>query len=193
MKNYENTIICDVDSVVANLQHSWLGRYNTDYQDSLTPEQLTGWGMHAFVKPACGQKIFDYLSDQTLYDDVPPIAGALAGIRALRALGYRVVFATACNLHMGGRKLRWLSDHGFLTLLHGNLSHDYVEINDKSLLAGSAFAIIDDYPKNLRDFRQPVLFRQPHNHLGNPGNLDTFHADDWTAVVAHFDRLRKLV
>lgn len=190
MKNFSNTIIVDVDGTVADLMPAWINRYNNDYQDSLVPDQLISWDVDGYVKPECGKKIFDYLSDKTLYDNVLPITGALTGINALRELGYRVVFGTACNMNMGGRKLQWLADHHFLTLLHGTLSYDYIEINDKSLLSGSAFAIIDDAPKNLRGFEQPILFRQPHNHAGNPNQPATFHAADWPDVLRYLSAPR---
>lgn len=184
--SYQKTIVCDVDGVVASLLPAWLARYEKDFDHKLTNEDITAWDLKQFVKPECGVKIFDYLHDKTLYDEVLPIPGALAGIEALRELGYRIVFGTASNSSMSGRKLHWLEEHGFLTLLFGSMSYDYVELNDKRLLSGSACAIIDDYPKNLKGFLHPVLFRQPHNHLGCPDEPMTEHADGWTEVVAYF-------
>jgi 5'(3')-deoxyribonucleotidase len=63
---------------------------------------------------------------------------------------------------MSGRKLRWLADHGFVTLVH-NQSSDYVEAHDKSLIAGDI--MIDDYWKNLEsaNVTHKILFDQSHN------------------------------
>lgn len=161
----ENPLIVfvDVDGVVADLGTEWVRRYNADYDDTLDYHNgITGWDMSAAVKPECGKKIFDYLHAADLYDGVQPIEHALAGVQSLRALGYRVVFATSTNVHQAGNKLRWLARHGFLELKYGTISPDYVELHDKHLLRG--FALIDDGPHNLAGFKGGrILFHAGHN------------------------------
>lgn len=179
-------VLCDLDGVVIDLMPAWLRRYNAEYGDTLTLAQIVEWDMVKAVKPECGKDIYKYLHNHELYDDAQPIEGALEGITELRKLGYRVVFATATNMHMAGRKLRWLAEHGFLELTHGTISYDYVELQDKSLLSGTgAVAIIDDYAKNLHGFTNGelrILFPAHHNvrDRHEPG----FHRpDSWRGAV----------
>lgn len=158
----EMKIFVDVDDVCADLMPAWLARYNRDYQDSLTREQITGWSLLEHVKPECGLKIYDYLEDPTLYDDVGLIDGALNGVNSLREMGHRVIFATSSTNGAAGRKLRWLIEHDFLKQNPKRVYHDYIEIHDKSLLAGDV--LIDDGPHNVKNFKGlGVLMRRPHN------------------------------
>jgi 5'-nucleotidase len=185
MSTTKPIVYCDLDSVVIDMLPGWVARYNAGYNDSLQVSQITDWDMVKFVKPECGRAIYDYLHVHELYDDAPPIEGALEGIKELRKLGYRVVFATACNKFMAGRKLQWLADHGFLELVYGTFSYDYVELQDKSLLSGSGVAIIDDYPKNLAGFTRgelKILFPAHHNlHL--PHDATIYRPTGWQQVV----------
>ena len=52
------TIGVDCDDVVISLVPTWLSLYNKDYNDNLTPEQITDWDVGLFVKPECDNKIF---------------------------------------------------------------------------------------------------------------------------------------
>lgn len=151
------TIYIDIDDVCANLMEQWLARYNQDYDDNLTAEQIVDWDTSKFVKPECGTKIFDYLSDRTLYDDVKPATGALEGVKVLREEGHRVIFLTAFVPKMSGRKFEWLETNGFAPE-----KHNYVESYDKSIFIGDF--LFDDRYENVRDFKGlGVLKRRPWN------------------------------
>ena len=168
----QKIIAVDIDGVCADLHHAWLGRYNKDYDDTLTAEQITEWDMTKFVKPECHTKIFDYLHDKRLYDDVPALPGALQGVQDLRDMGHRVIFATATNVQMAGRKLHWLETHGFLKLTYGTHSKDFVEAQDKGLVR--ADCLIDDGLHNLELFQGvKVLMHCQHNASDN--NRDAYY------------------
>ena len=77
-------IACDVDGVVANLTKPWLARYNKDWNDNLKIKDIEGWGIQDYVKPECGLKIFNYIKDPSLYDEVLPFSGALNFINTLK-------------------------------------------------------------------------------------------------------------
>ena len=154
------TILCDVDGVVADLCTTWLGRYNADYDDHLSPNDITAWNTHDFVKRSCGMKIYDYLWDESLYDNVQEIPGAFDGIKMLRAAGHRVVFVTS---GIQPAKVRWLHERGFLTAQTWQQERDIVIAHDKSLIKGDV--LIDDGPHNFQGFNGiKVLFNQPWNH-----------------------------
>ena len=77
-------VAIDVDGTIADLAEIWLARYNKDWNDNLKKKAWIEWGVDKFVKPECGIKIFDYLEDPTIYDDVLPIEGAKEGVDWLR-------------------------------------------------------------------------------------------------------------
>lgn len=154
-------VACDIDGVLADIHQIWLDRYNVDYSDHLTVDRITEWDMSRFVKPECGKKIYDYLDDPSLYDEMPPIEGALEGVLELRRAGHRVVFVTSSVNGASGRKLRWLQDWGFFETRRKS-EPDYVECTDKSLIR--ADVLIDDYHGNLAVFHgERIQFLQPWN------------------------------
>lgn len=153
----------DVDGVVADLHTTWLRRYNQEYGDIVQYEDIGKWRMQDIVKPECGEKIYDYIKDPSVYDDVKPIKGALEGVTALRNMGHRIVFASSCLMGTADAKWLWLNKHGFLksNLAHGT-DKDWLAVNDKTLVR-SAY-LLDDKYENISTFPGiGVLFDQPWN------------------------------
>ncbi len=148
----------DVDGVLADTMTPWLARYNAEFDDNLTPEDITDWSIHDFVKPEARKRIYR-LMDASIYDDTLPIAGALQGVRELRCLGHRIIFITSSMENQWGAKYGWLKRHGFI-----EARKDYFEAADKALVA--ADLLLDDYHTNVMRFsilRRAVLFNQPWN------------------------------
>ena len=175
-------IFVDVDDVVADLCSEWVRLYNHEYGDTLRREDITDWNITKFVKPECGNNIFNYLRNHDLYKGVLPIDGASEGVMQLRDLGYRVVFATSCNLKMAGQKLQWLDDYGFLSMDKQGVCKDYIEISDKHLLLGDT--LIDDYHHNLNGFNgRRILFKASHNLDVSHSDFTFSRAADWDEVV----------
>ena len=181
-----STILVDVDGVVADTHVSWLVRYNRDFNDDLTPSEITRWAMHEFVKPECDKKIYDYLSLPDFYDDCPPIAGAMWGIVALRAFGHRVVFVSA-GLHEN--KVIWLAKLGFLREFpykndpRPTTAKDIILANDKSLIR--ADYMIDDREANFDGFvGEGLLFTQPWNQDSNY----KYRMNDWCDIIKFFSK-----
>jgi len=149
-------IAVDVDGVVAENHVEWLARYNRDYNDTLTKDDWISWGIDKFVKPECGLKIYNYLKDPTLYDNIKPISGALETINDL-SKKYRIIYVTATPIEASGVKYNWLKKYNFITRIQ-----DYVECSDKSLIL--ADYLIDDNIDNIKTFSGVgYIFTQPWN------------------------------
>lgn len=171
-------IACDVDGVVADLLTNWLRWYNMGYDDHLAPEDITSWETDKFVKPECGKKIFTYLDDPRLYDEVFPYYGALKTINMLKSLGHRIIYPTKSPLASAGRKYYWLKQYGFI-----EDDKDYIELNDKSLVR--ADVLMDDYYKNLDNFvGTKVLFAQPWN-TDKKDDKNYLYAYTWGNVIRY--------
>lgn len=157
MKKETKIIFVDVDDVCARLSEVWLGRYNKDYNDNLTDKDLTDWNIDKFVKPECGLKIYHYLKDPGIYDEVVPRDGSIEGVNILRELGYKVLFATSCPIEVAGRKFHWLKQYDYI-----KKERDYIEIRDKSLLKGEY--MLDDSYDNVSGFTgYSYLLTRPWN------------------------------
>jgi len=172
-------ISCDIDDTVCDLMSEWLRLYNRDYFDTLSRYAITEWNISKFVKPECGNKIYDYLDSPHLYDMVYPIGYSIDGVISLRKMGHRIVFVTSAVNGCAGRKLRWLQEWGFLPL-RVKSERDYIECYDKSLIKTDV--IIDDGAHNLTAFNgHRIQFLQPWNTLEHvPG---AWMACNWSEVV----------
>lgn len=175
------TVGCDVDDVALGLTPEWLSRYNWDWNDNLLSSQITSWNIHKFVKPECGNRIYEYLNDPDLYSHVKPMEGAVKGVEILRQLGYRVIFITA---YFNTPKIEALHNHGFLTEYpyndgRWNTACDVVMANDKSLI--KADILIDDKHANLESFGSGLIFDQAWNQDS------TFpRVYNWNDIVRYF-------
>jgi 5'-nucleotidase len=178
----DKIILCDVDGVVVQGMHAeWLRRYNRDYHDNLTPSDITEWDMAKFVKPKCGKKIYDYLWDADLYDNLYIDESIIWGVSELQAMpNTQVIFVSA---GVGGAvgKYNILNRHGLIL----NSESEFVSIRNKGLLFGDA--MIDDYQENLYAFqrRNPrgisLLFDAYHNQ-----DVDMTRVYNWADVVNFF-------
>ena len=166
------TVFCDIDGVTANMLPEWIRWYNLEYTDFLTVEKITHWNIHDFVKPECGMKMYNYLDDPRLYNQVLPMEGSLKGVQFLRSRNWRVVFATTTPRTTPYRKFDWLIEHGFEPSLK-----DYIEIQDKSLLSGYGNRMLDDNYENVSKFGgKAFLFSQNHNL----SKYFTFRVNNWS-------------
>lgn len=153
-------ILIDVDNVVADLITPWLNWYNNTYVDDLKPQDITDWDIAKFVKPECGQRIYDFVSSPGVYYTVvKPVKHSRKVIKALQEKGNRVVFITAINDYVkDGVKLNWLNCNGF------DVSPiNYYEMNDKSNADGDLF--IDDGWHNISSssIKNSYLYTRPWN------------------------------
>lgn len=168
----------DVDGVVADLYTEWLGRYNRDYDDKLTVDDLTVWGIHTLVKPECGTKIFDYLAHPDLYEKIEPIGGARSAVYYIRQNGDRPIFVTSNLRGMTDQKWDWLVRHGFIK--EGHYCDDLVVCHDKSLI--NVDILIDDSYDNVKHFGGMGILFGDYPHSRNKPGLHTV-ARNWREVL----------
>jgi 5'(3')-deoxyribonucleotidase len=151
----------DQDQVLADLTSAWIERYNRDYNDILTVEDVTEWELENLVKPECGKKIYTYLDDQELFLNLPVIRGSQEVLEKL-SFHFDIHIVTAVrNLKNIEPKSEWLKKHfPFIP------EERYVFTRDKSIVY--ADWLIDDKPKNLEGFQgMRLLFDALHNRQEN--------------------------
>lgn len=161
MPNIPLIVGVDVDEVCADLLGATLARYNADYTDSLTVDDIVGWDLSQQTK--AGKDIYTYFAQGDLYDRVLPVWGAITTVNAIRAAGHRVVFVTSAHEDTMGPKFRWLRKWGFLSHATDLLARaDYFPARDKTLIA--ADVLFDDHAGNVDAFpRSAFLVDHPHN------------------------------
>jgi 5'-nucleotidase len=186
MTNRSLVVALDVDEVLANLMSEWLRRYNHEYDDTLIPEDITGWDISAHTK--CPDKFHQYLYAPNLYKHVTPLLGTRPTVDAIRAAGHRVVFATSCTQGSEADKLAWLRRWGFAP--HATLKdamRDFYPCSDKSVIR--ADALFDDGVHNVEAFpSHAFLVDHPHNRR-TPCTRPRIRFSDWPRVLFQLNRI----
>lgn len=170
-----------MDEVLCDLRTPWIERYNRDYNDNKTPDDLTEWNMISFVKPECGGKIFKYLNEPGFFFNLKPIEGAIDTVNYLIELLGKDKIYICTTSPIGGfdDKQRWIEK--YLPKLRNNI----VFLKNKGLIARNGSMLIDDAPHNLIACKEaggiPVCMDMPHNR-----NLDKeiMRVKDWSEIFS---------
>ena len=175
------TIALDMDGVLADLHTEWLNRYNRDYGDNLKPSDILSWDIHKYVKVQCGNRIYGYLDDIDLYDNVQPLPGAREITEHLVDAGHTLLVVTMAyhNPNMIASKVKWLKAH--VPAIHKDF---FIFCNAKGFIR--ADMMVDDNPAFLKDFSgDRVLMTAPHNK--NYTNATMFRVDSLKDVQAYVE------
>lgn len=152
-------VYVDMDGVVADIIPYWLYRYNTDFLDDLSYEDIRCWNLETLVKPLCGEHIRDYLDEQGFFAKARVIAGAIDALREI-SFSHKVYFAThspETSRTAYYEKCTWVDR--YFPFIGGDR---VISVKDKGLLLGDV--LIDDKPENLIMFQgRRVLYDQPWN------------------------------
>lgn len=169
-----------MDGVCADFVTPVLEMYNNDYNDNLTPKDITEYGMASCVKEECGRNIFKYFHTRGLFSNLPLIPGAKEGIIKLQEAMFDLVFVTkpvGHSLSCVAEKQSWVDKH-FPEIGSDNM----VFTGQKHRVIGNV--LIDDMPENHKLFNgKRILFDQPWNQE-ICGHVD-MRAFNWEEIVEY--------
>lgn len=168
-------ILCDLDSILADILTPWLAAYTKEYEDTLTIPQITGWAFHNFVKPECGYRIYQYLSTPNFFADLVPLPGAVEAVQKIIGMGhdFLVVTAGAAVDDAATQKIRWCKRY------LGLAPKQVIVTPRKELIRGDL--LIDDSPEQIAKYRR-AWPKTPIFAIAYPYNLsaDCARFSDWT-------------
>lgn len=163
-----SVIAVDVDDVCLDLMPNWIKKYNFEYDDSLTKDDILDWNISKFVKEEAKERIYSYVKDDEIFLSASPIKNSLETILWLKEK-HRIVYVTANDpLNC---KFKWLLDNGFIESVD-----DLVVAYDKNLIKSSI--LIDDKYGNVVNRTGGWLFNQPWNKQYNFKN----RVDNWLDI-----------
>ena len=160
----------DLDGVIIDLTKGWLAKYNQEYDDNLTIDEMFGkWDVENAVKPEARDDIYNMLDNADEYASLDPISGAVEGMQKLHDSGEFDLYILSAFMGKGGvadGKCRWIDEHlPFVDKDNIILAHD------KELVYGDF--LVDDSDKNLLKwmaFQSPlnsnasaIMMEAPHN------------------------------
>lgn len=186
-------ILLDLDSTLNDLAHFWLTVYNKEYNDKLTPGDILSWDTHKYVKPECGKKIYDYLTEPNFFFQLEPLNGAQEFVSKLQNDGHEAYIVTACEMkNLGGiiqDKIEWLQEY----IPSVDKKH-FITTHHKYLVNGDV--LVDDGPHNAEAYRQHhpnaliMSIAYPYNRT-NPAY--DFVVDGWDDTANAFDKMYHLI
>jgi 5'(3')-deoxyribonucleotidase len=136
-------ILIDMDSIVVDLMTPWLGEYNRLYDDNLTMDRILTWDTHEYVKPVCGKKVYDLLTED-LFKGLQPLPGAVSAVNHISGR-YNAYFVTAAPAGTADAKVAWVKKY------FPQMSNKVFTGKDKWIVAGDA--LIDDSGDNLTAYK----------------------------------------
>lgn len=142
-------LLIDMDEVLVDTATGWLTRYNADWNDNLTVNDIKSWNWHEWVKPECGMKVYDYLFEKGFFKSLKPRLDAISSMNYLlgcKDLDICIVTASPLGSKYGYEdKKEWIMKH-----LPAFPLKNYMPIHRKDLVSGDI--MFDDGPHNLRSF-----------------------------------------
>lgn len=170
-------ICVDMDEVMADTLGEHLRRYNLEFDENMTPEDLVGKPIWSVVSSDRQAQLRAFLDEEDFFADLEVLPGAQQVLHDLSSR-FEVFIATQAMAvpNSLGPKFRWLQRHfPFLPPTH------YVFLGDKSILR--ADYLIDDLPRNLLRFQGTgLLFSAPHNLT----QTEFIRVNNWQEVADYF-------
>jgi len=169
----------DLDSTLNNLEEVWLERYNQDYNDKLTVNDMIDWDPTKYVKPECGKKIFDYFREPGFFRNLDIKPGAKDVMHFLWK-HFEVYIVSSSHPKVVGDKWDWIEEHlPFIPY------KNFVPLQEKELFKMNY--LIDDGPHNFEKFDgTAILFDMPHNrHVMNR----YIRVNHWLQVKHYFQEI----
>lgn len=178
-------VLCDLDSIVADLLPTWIGLYNKEFNEHLTIADITNWlGRGPPIPPERSDKLLSFVTGDIIAS-LDPIPGALDHLKLLHDTGHQIHIVSAYSPEAPAtatEKVKWTMKHlpwldpRYITLM-----------SQKHLIVGDV--LIDDRPKTIIAYRQ-----QPHGKnallctIAYPYNKPIEHlydcyAEDYTKPV----------
>lgn len=174
-------ICVDMDEVMADTLAEHLRRYNQEFDENVTTDDLAGKGLWEVTPEDRQHQLRAFLDAEDFFEDLPLIPDSQEVLKLLSDR-FEIYIATQAMAvpNSLGPKYRWLQRHfPFIPPTH------YVFCGNKSILR--ADYLIDDQPRNLQRFEgQGLLYTAPHN-LNATGFVRVHH---WLEVAQYFAQVR---
>jgi 5'(3')-deoxyribonucleotidase len=166
-----------MDEVMADTLAEHLRRYNHEFDEEVTVEDLAGKSLWEITPVDRQQQLRAFLDAENFFEVLEVIPGSQQVLEDLSSRFEIFVATQAMQVpNSFGPKYRWLQRHfPFIPPTH------YVFCGNKSILR--ADYLIDDQPRNLMRFEgQGLLYTAPHN-LTVTGLV---RVNDWPEVAGYF-------
>lgn len=188
-------ILCDMDGVVVNLLEPWLQTYRRETGEYVYRGAIKDWKVGNYVKDS--ERLYQILHRPGFFDYLPPLPGAILGVKELLYAGHDVRFATAPPSADAARgKIEWVKRVFDLDQRHVVMTHDKHWLH--------ADVIIDDRPETIKEWSQKIsdslVIAMAHPYNRTVASYADFYAESiwnteeaWSKINEAISRFSKEV
>lgn len=173
------TVLVDMDDTIENLLDAWVAYLNEHYGTSVRKEDITEWDMLKAFPMLEEDKIYGALLDESLWDAVRPLPGAVKYLKKIIDDGNEVFIVTASHPDSISMKMNKVLFRYFPYLTYQNV----IITSRKQMILGDI--LIDDAPHNMGGQYFGMLFTAQHNKSIEDETLIKMNAirvKDWREV-----------
>ncbi len=170
-------LIIDMDEVLVDFLGPLLDKYNKRYDKEMVLDDIKSWDLP--------QEMINIFLEDDFFLTLPPLSGAIDGIRELKQNGHDIIIATSPSERPGiaREKMIWMK------VWLPEFVHDLHIVERKDRLIGDL--LIDDSPKHLNNFKGKTMCMARRY---NEDVTSTFRVKNWTEiklVINNLDCLNK--
>lgn len=170
-------LLIDLDDTINELKPTWISRYNELYNDNLDYRTTTSYDIVKYVKPECGDKIFDILDEDNFYLNLPIKEDCQEVLEELSNT-FNIYIVTSSKLSHIEQKSKWISK--YLPMIS---QRNIITTFNKSLIKGDY--LIDDHDGNLDYFEGHKI--KMVNDWGTPSDdYFTSNVRNWRDILKLF-------
>lgn len=185
------TVLVDLDSICADLLTPWIEAYNTEFGGNMTIADVTTFRITDLFRKDVQKQAYEIIERVGFFRDLPPIAGAINTVAAMKALGHKVLFCSSpATPWCAQEKYAWIDEHYGP---YGFSDRDVILASQKWYVQGDI--LIDDRPSTAVKYKEKwpgakvLSIEFPYNQ-GSPafdlladGWDDTENA--WMTILEH--------
>lgn len=153
----KSVLLLDMDEVVVDFTNAWIQRFYNKTGIILNREDWKAWDLKKILPEEVFEGFVSTLREPGFFRDLPPMVGAIEGIRELHEY-YDIVFLTASSQYAYNDKFHWIEENlSFVNKPNLILTHR------KDLVIGEY--LVDDAPHNLihSPAKTKIVFDAPWN------------------------------
>lgn len=141
-------ILVDMDGILCDFIGAFLSKYNKEFNDTLTIEDIHNHDFQRCLKPAAQSVWKSYMAEPGFFRNLVPLPNALESLKELHDAGHKIYIASShANAISSKEKHEWL-EHHVPWLNRKRFFFGY----DKFML--KADVLIDDAHHNIEQYRE---------------------------------------
>lgn len=168
----------DCDNVLNNLTESVLKIYNEDYNDNLTPDDITDYYIENFVKPEYKDNFYKLFTDKRVWKGISVIDGCADVLKKWNDLGHTIYIVTSTEPANILKKANWLQR----TLPFLNIRKRLIYIQKKQLLSEIDVLIDDCYDNLIGGKYSKIVLDYPWNRNYDDDKHFVRRCKDWSEI-----------